>query len=452
MIERQLGWVLLVAALGRIGTTSLSLVSTILLVNGMRPEEYAQYSVAFGFVALLSLLALFGSETTITRDTASAIVSENKLMAKASASANILSSAVFSSLIALIVVFLFPHLHLIPNIPDNIVSICGLWLVAMTMNRLAGEWLRGARHIFAATLFNGLGPFGGMYNSLVMLIALLGLKLTDQMHLKTVLIASTIVYFSSFLIALSIGISSIGLTSTRNGFEHWVKNIRFSFYLYVMQLLQTVSSQQTYILLASWMFDVKTVAFLSVALRLYAMASTVLVTVNQASSELIVRLYTEKNLKGLERLIRLASSATVVAAIGIALAIMGVGPRGFQLIFGPQYSAAYGLSLLFLVSAIINGFGGLADRTMSLLGFVQKAMLVQAYAALATATLTISLGTTLGVYGFVIGCVAAGALQILTANFFAKKYVGVKCYAYVKPREYLSVLENIYNKFKIWNI
>jgi len=287
----QLGRVLLVVGLGRVGTTSLGLVSTVLMVQGLTPSDFAHYSIAFGFVSLLSLLALFGSETTITRDSASAVALGDTQKAKAAASSDIYSTAVFSVVIALIGVFVLPHLPIMPDIPADLIGICGFWVVAVSMNRVAGEWLRGLRRIVAATLFNGLGPFGGLFNSLVIVVLLFVLWATGQMTLRHVLIASSSVYFIAFLIALGIGVSTVGVASARVGFYHWSSNFKASFYNYVMQVLQFASSQQAYVLLAGFMFDAEVVALLAIALRLYAMASTVLVTVTQASSELIVRLH-----------------------------------------------------------------------------------------------------------------------------------------------------------------
>lgn len=445
---RELGGVFLVVGIGRVGTISLGLISTILLVQGLTPTEFAHYSITFGFVALLSLLALFGSETTITRDSASALALGDMQKARAAAGSDIFSTAIFSIATALITVFVVPSLPIMPDIPHDLVGICGFWVVAMSMNRVAGEWLRGSRRVVAATLFNGLGPFGGLFNNLMTLVLLLALWATGQMTLRHVLIASSAVYFTAFAIAVGIGVSAVGLASVRAAFDHWINNFRSSFYIYVMQILQFGSSQQTYILLASFMFDVQVVALLAVALRLYAMASTVLVTVTQASSELIVRLNAEKDHAGLERVVRLASSIAFVMASGIAVALALLRPEGFRYVFGPEYEAAYGVSLIFIVAAIVNGWAGLATRVLTLLGYVEAALATQILTVLAIVALAIPLGLSFGVYGFAAGCVIAGVVQRLVAGTLALRRIGVHCYAYLDPNEYISIAQGVYARAK----
>ncbi|RDE09143.1 lipopolysaccharide biosynthesis protein [Pelagibacterium lacus] len=438
-VGAQFSRVLLVTGLGRIGTTGLGLVSTILLVRGLSPEAFAQYATAFAAISLLSLLSLFGAETTILRDTAAAIARGDDRRARIAATGDIIGVAILSPAIGgLALAIALPLLE-----APAILLPCAIWVIAMSLNRVLGEWLRGLRLVLPATLFNGSGPFGGLFNSAATLGALLILTATGQMTLPNILWASVGITMLSASIALLIGMSVLGLSPGREALAHRRATIRSTMPLYGMQGLHFLTNAQGHILLAGFIFDARAIALLAVALRLHALASTVLVTLTQAGSELIVRLHALSDRKGLERILRLSASCATAAAIAIAAALAVLRPQGFELIFGVEYGPAYGLALLFMLVAILNAVGGLSIRTLTLLGHADSALRVQILGALATLGLALPMGIALGPPGFVAGCALATLIQRLVAVRMVRRHIGITAHAYLAPRDYLGLARGL---------
>jgi len=439
-VGSEFGHALLIVGGGRVVTLGLGAVSIVVLTNALVPADFAAFGVVFSLVTLLILPAQFGFRTSIIRSTAASRVAARPEEGRTALTAALVGTTIFAVIIGLAAGAATWWAGWPVRQDVWIAAAIAAWTVAMSLNILTGEWLRGLGDLRAATLLNGLGQFGGLANAAVSCAAFVALAMTDGLTLDRLFGLLVIVALASFAIGLVVGHRRAGspLLSSQ-GWRAWREMAPGNLRLMLIQMLQYGVSAQANVLIAGALLAPHELALFVVGTRLMSMLSTALVTVNQASAEMIVRLHAENDLAGLERVLRLGATATFVFAVAGTAALAALTPAGFALIFGPAYADAYAVCLVLLVAATLNIAGGIPGRALMLLGH-ERAVL-KAEVALVAMSIAVCVlgGLYFGIMGLAVGSVIATVIMKTALAWLAWRHVGVRTYAYVAPSAYLSL-------------
>ena len=442
--EHELGRALIIVGGGRVGTLLFSLAATMLLTNTLSPEEFAAFGVLFSLVSFLVIITLLGFQTSIIRYAAERRAAHDDEAGRRMGLLALGTSGATALVIGAALIAAGSRVGWPASGETLTLVLTATWLIAMTFNRLIGEWLRGLNDLLGATLFNGMGQFGGLAN-VALITAIAGFwALFGDLTLNVVLASCTSAFVMSSLTGLARARDRLGgrlqpIAASPRSDAVWKTNG----FLLGAELLRFGTGIQASVLIAGALLPAEQVALYFVAVRLFAMVSTALVTVNQASAELIVRLTAEGRRADLERVLRVGASATMLIALSAAAVIALLMPTGFSLAFGEMYRDAYGISLVLVSGAVASAALGSGARALSLLGHEATVLKAQSILAVLNVTAT-TLGTFyFGLLGLTVASVASILLTFFVMAWLTWLRLDVACWAYVNPIAYISLVRDL---------
>lgn len=191
--------------------------------------------------------------------------------------------------------------------------------------------------------------------------------------------------------------------------------------LVVMAALTTLLGQLDILMLGTLSSATQT-AFYSAAARFATLASFGLTAANMIVAPLISELYHTHRLQDLLRMVRYVTRLITVFAILVALVFLFLG-RPLLMIFGANYTAAYGPALILLSGQVVNAVTGPVGYLLVLTGQQYTALGIYALACLLNVVVNLVAIPRFGMYGAALATAISVALANVLMYIAAQKRV-----------------------------
>lgn len=445
----QFGRAVVTVAANRALSLPLAFLTLAIISNTLSTPEFATFGVCFSSVSFLALISTLGFPVSIIRFVGEARIAGDWRNARATIRWALLASLLASIAIVIPGAGIGWSMGWPSENTAILLAAASFWLVALTINRITSETLRALGDIRWASLLNGFGQFGGLANTIILATTVAIVAWCGYLTVATTLLLCALAFATSaFLGLLHIRplvprVSPAVATPVSR-----ITMLRTNLPLLGSQLMQYLSTPEAAVLIAASLLPADDVAHFFVGVRLLAIVSAATVTINQASSELIVRLNAKRDKQGLEYILRSGASACTAVAAVTTLGVSLLTPAGLAAIFGQPFHDAYYITLIILASGIINAWGGSAAHTLLLLGYERTVFITQSAFTLFGIALAILAAKYLGTYAFAL----SGLLVTLATKTgmltLARYHLGIHCGAFLSVRRCMALAQSIIQHIK----
>src|SRR5215216_1809201 len=344
---------------GKIGATTIGLVTNGVLTRLLTKQEFGVYLLAFSIISLGAVIGSLGLPKTVLRFVAESMTLGQPGRARRAIYTALGLGVVGTMGISLAYLFIVGDLvsrHLFHS--SALVAVIGLtagWMAISAMQEIIAETFRGFHDIRMATLFGGLATGGKSAGLImrVMLLACLVLLLATVGHtdLRTVMLASVGAGAASSLLAalfLHNRISSLGTQGMENPISAG-DELRDAFPILIISLT-------SFILLTAadlWILGIfrsdAEVAVYGVAARLVTFIAMPLLLTNLVLPPIIAEMYAQDRTTELEGTLRSFSTLSGIPSLLVLILFMLLGGPILGLVYGSGYQSA--AMVLVLLSA-----------------------------------------------------------------------------------------------------
>ncbi|HKT84808.1 MAG TPA: oligosaccharide flippase family protein [Novosphingobium sp.] len=438
------------AALSRALGFPLTLLISAWLARSLSRPEFAFMGVLTTFSVLFGTLAQMGYQSGVVRQ-----LGEAQSGGSGESQNAIYFAAVLTTLAAGVVLgigFLLFGTGWLPTLrgaTDTLFLLAAALLVARSLNTVTGEAFRGIGMVGTASNFSGMGTQGGIVRCLLMLAALGVVAIGWHVTLEAALAVSIFASVASSLAAAAIirgrldGELSFGriLGSARSRFDS-------NFVRMMSESLQYWTSSSAALLIGGNILAAEKVADVVAALQILNLIASPLTLLLGAAPAVLIKLRQEGRNAELEGLMRGSASAALLMSLGACGVLMVIGPKGFQLIFGPSYSDAYFHYLLLMIGIIFNVLGGMAGKALLMIGDVRDHRRAMGIALAISLPIFYFGALIFGPYGLSAAISVSVIVQNVLLVSAARRKLGLKTYAYLRPAYYIRHATNLPALFK----
>jgi len=397
-------WVLI----GKLLTSCLGFVVTLLLAQLLTPKEVGQYFLLFSLVSIMTTLALFGLPTTVVKLISESLALNLPRNAKYIVKLICYISAINISFTLVIIAIFFTFIteHLAFALEVLVIILAVAWLTLFSFQQILAEIYRGYQKLIHATLFSGL--FTSMATSLTLFIFWL---VNLDTELKDVMLITVVSILISVLVSASI------LWKKLNPIPEQKENITIAsissvaWPIGVTSLLLLLISQADLWLVGIFLSS-EDVAIYGMMSRLIIFSSLPLLVVNSVISPIIPELFSLSKLKILEKTVRLSATVAILPSVLFFIIIISVGEELLSFFWGESYIEGVEVLIILSIGQLVNVMAGSCGLTLMHTGH-QKLMM---YITTITGVLTILLSLKLVHSDGINGVAMASATGLITQN------------------------------------
>jgi O-antigen/teichoic acid export membrane protein len=168
-----------------------------------------------------------------------------------------------------------------------------------------------------------------------------------------------------------------------------------------------------------------------VALQIAALAAFGLQSVNVVIAPRFARLYAEKDMPALQRLVTISARLVLVFNLVVTVLFVWLGAPFLRLFFGTEFVAAYLPMVILLVGQTLNAATGSVGFLLNMTGNERETMRGMGLAAGANLALNLVLIPCLGITGTAIATTVAMILWNILLWIAVKKQLGINSLAFV---------------------
>jgi len=421
-----LGW----STAGRFAALLGGAAANVLIARLLQPSDVGAYFVIVNLVSILALTSMLGLNQAVVRG-----VSEAMTRGRPAAAGAVVRKAVRFTAVASVTLGLGFLLvgHMIGRHVFGSAAIAGatvwiaLFIPVTAFRLLVPEAFRGFNDIKWASIF------GDAATNVTLVLTLAAIAVGGWNTDLTPVLAIT-VGLSAVLVVASgtrlhgkitpLGVDPAGAPSL----------LRIALPLLAANLSWTLMVQIDTILLGIFRSGGE-VAFYVVGSRLASLLLVPLLIGISVLAPLITKLWAERRLPDLERLLRATSAATGLAS-GVGLLVLAlVGPWALTLLFGDYYRRGGTVLLVLAVSCFLTSMGGYTGLALMMAGEQVAAMLITVFVAVVTITGTAVAANAAGALGVAIAMACGVSLQNILTFFVLRARLGIWVYPYVPLRE-----------------
>jgi len=178
------------------------------------------------------------------------------------------------------------------------------------------------------------------------------------------------------------------------------------------------------------LFDEKALAFYGVTLRLKRIVVLELLVLGTVISPVIARLYAQKEIVRLEKVLRLVSTLALIPLTLVTLILFLFGDTIFAWIFGEVYRGAYPILTILLAGLYVSALMGSGQQLMVMTGHERELLPIKVIGGLSAIIIGMLTAPHLGVIGIAAGFSVATAGISTVTTLRAKKLTGISCYVH----------------------
>jgi O-antigen/teichoic acid export membrane protein len=344
---------------GKIGATTIGLITNGLLARMLSPQEFGAYLLAFSIISVGAVIGSLGLPKTVLR-----FVAENMVLKQPGLARRVIYTALGLGVLGALGVGLAYLLIVGDLLGQNLfhspvlVAVTGLtagWMAISVMQEIMAETFRGFHDIRMATLLGGLatgGKSGGLIMRVMLLASLVLLWSTSgPTDLRTVMLASIGSGGASALLALLLlhrRVSSLGTQGAENPISA-KDTLRDAFPMLIISLTSFILLSSADLWILGAFRSEEEVGVYGAASRLVAFIAMPLLITNLVLPPIIAEMYAEGKTAKLERTLRSYSTICGVPALLFLIAFVLLGGPILGLVYGSYYQR--GTMVLVLLSA-----------------------------------------------------------------------------------------------------
>jgi O-antigen/teichoic acid export membrane protein len=417
---------------GRVALAFTGLANNVLLARLLEPEDLGVYFIAFSLVSLGAVAGALGLNQTVIRFVSESMALKRYGRARSAVVSALILGVLGASGVGLLYLLFGGALGMALFDSPSLLAVTGLvagWMVAMSLQNLMAETLRGFHDIRSASVFSG--PLAG-----ASLLASLGVLYWSggRASLGAVLLLGMCSGLISVLFAGWVLRGRVAsLTSKGVGDQ-----VRLAELLVVTWPI-LVSSVTLFVLTQAdvWILGAfrsqEEVALYGAAARLVFLVAMPLLVVNAVVPPLISEMYASQGRESLQRMLRSTATLAGVPAFLLLLGFVIFSGPLLGIFYGEYYRAASLILVLLSFGRLVNVWAGSCGLVLMLTGHQNTMMGI----TLSTGALTI-LGCLWAVRGYgAEGVAAVTTVMLVVQNLLmlvlTKKKVGVWTHATLSP-------------------
>jgi O-antigen/teichoic acid export membrane protein len=363
---------------GKIGATTIGLVTNSVLARLLTTQEFGVYFLAFSIVAVGAVLGSLGLPKTVLR-----FVAENMTLGQPGRAQRAIYTALGLGVLgafgaSLAYFFIVGDLvgrYLFDS--SALVAVIGLtagWMAISAMQEIMAEVFRGFHDIRMATLFGGLATGGrsaGLIMRIMLLACLVLLWLTiEHTDVRTVMLASLGSGAASALLAavfLHKRISSLGTQGTENPISAR-DELRDAFPILIISLTSFILLSAADLWILGIFRSEAEVGLYGAAARLVALIAMPLLLTNLVLPPIIAEMYAQGRTAELEGTLRSFSTLSGVPSLLVLIVFMLLGGPILGLVYGPDYQSAAIVLVLLSVGKLAAVWAGSCGAVLQFTG------------------------------------------------------------------------------------
>jgi O-antigen/teichoic acid export membrane protein len=363
---------------GKIGATTIGLVTNSVLARLLTTQEFGVYFLAFSIVAVGAVLGSLGLPKTVLR-----FVAENMTLGQPGRAQRAIYTALGLGVLgafgaSLAYFFIVGDLvgrYLFDS--SALVAVIGLtagWMAISAMQEIMAEVFRGFHDIRMATLFGGLATGGrsaGLIMRIMLLACLVLLWLTiEHTDVRTVMLASLGSGAASALLAavfLHKRISSLGTQGTENPISAR-DELRDAFPILIISLTSFILLSAADLWILGIFRSEAEVGLYGAAARLVALIAMPLLLTNLVLPPIIAEMYAQGRTAELEGTLRSFSTLSGVPSLLVLIVFMLLGGPILGLVYGPDYQSAAMVLVLLSVGKLAAVWAGSCGAVLQFTG------------------------------------------------------------------------------------
>ncbi len=422
----------------KVGVSFLTIALAAITVRLLPPADVGVFFLSYSIIILLSLFARFGLDRFCVRYIGDELAAHRYHAARELVNVVILVVFGISSVIALLLYFLFDIFvleHLLQRDPEFSINVyLAIWLVITSLQFLFAEIFRAYHNIKYASLFSGGTIFGGFTSSILFGLVLAVGYATDSSYsleeiLQVLFAIMTILLIIEYRI-MRVMVNKycelddtkkklgIGLTQMFcNALPFFISSISFMFLIHADTVILGLYEEES------------EVAIYNAATRIAKLSIMMFMIINEVIMPVIVELNAKSEKEKMEYIFRVASTIAVIFSLLTLLLFIFFGEYLLAKIYGEFYKSGALLLVIMGVGQLITVAAGSSEIALTMMGF-QK---VNMYISLVTSLLAVLAFVLVApVYGSVaVASVVAIALILrgTISTVIVHKLSGVSVYA-----------------------
>ena len=369
---------------GKIGATTITVITNGLLARMLSPREFGAYLLVLSIISVGAVIGSLGLPKTVMR-----FVAENMVLKQPGRAQRVIYTTLGLGVLGALGVSL-AYLLIVGDLVGKylfhsplLVAVTGLmagWMAISVMQEIMAESFRGFHDIRMATLFGGVAT-GGKGSGLIMKVMLLAFLVllwstSGEADLRTVMLMSIGSGSASALLALMLLHRRVSSLDTQ-GAEDPVSAkdaLRDAFPILLISLTSFVLLSAADLWILGAFRSQEEVAVYGAAARLVALIVMPLLITNLVLPPVIAEMYAEGKTAELERTLRAYSTISGVPSLLIIIAFVLLGGPILGLVYGSYYQT--GTTVLVLLSAgkLVSVWSGSCGAVLQFTGH-QKSML-----------------------------------------------------------------------------
>ncbi len=398
---------------GRIVMVFTGLLSSAMLARLLSPQDMGNYFLAFSVVSLGAVVGSVGLPQVAVRFVAESLGTDRTARARYTVAA-VLRLGLLGAIGAGLMYAVFGGaigrgLFGAPAL-GALTGLIAAWIVALTLQNLLAETLRGFHDIRRATVFGGLV-------TAVLLVGCLGLLwwFDGQARLSTVLLLVIACTLSSTLLAgWTLHRKVISLPAARGlAGENRISPgevLRVAWPLLVTNIALFALAQADLWIVGAFRPQ-QEVAIYGAAARVVALVGMPLLAVNAVLPPVIAEMYAQDKKRELERALRgVATLAGIPAFLAVAVFALA-GQQLLGLVYGDYYREGATVLTLLSLGRLANTWAGACGLTLVMSGHQALLMAVTGVCGILTVSLALFAAGPYGTTGVAVAAAGGLALQ-----------------------------------------
>lgn len=331
---------------GKIGATTISVITNGLLARMLSPQEFGAYFLVFSIISVGAVIGSLGLPKTVVR-----FIAENMVLKQPGRARRAIYTVLGLGVLGALGISL-AYLLIVGDLVGRylfhsplLVSVIGLtagWMAISVMQDIMAETFRGFHDIRMAALLGGLAT-GGKSGGLIMRVMLLAYLVllwstSGQTDLRTVMLASIGSGAASALLALLLlhrRVSSLDAQGAENPISA-KDTLRDAFPILIISLTSFILLSSADLWILGAFRSQEEVAVYGAASRLVALIAMPLLITNLVLPPIIAEMYAEGETAKLEHTLRSFSTLCGVPSLLLLIAFVLLGGPILGLVYGDR--------------------------------------------------------------------------------------------------------------------
>ncbi|ODB89570.1 hypothetical protein A3194_10440 [Candidatus Thiodiazotropha endoloripes] len=416
------------------------MINNMVFARILTQEEFGAYFLFSSTIIFLSIVVKVGQKQAIVRLVSEALIYEKtyKIVSVVVSAVLVISLTSF----VLFILFLLGLDEVIANLFNAeefvVLSVWLLvWIWLLALETPVSETFRGLHRIGEATLFDNL------LSHVLLTLVLIVIYFQD---IDLTLKGAVFITIGCIIVPLLIG-GSI-LTSRFKDYEYRSVSVtKELLYISLPLMFVNISNfvlNNSGIWLSSIMLDQKSIAVYGAAWKFVNIIVFPLTIFNLVIQPTIVRLYEDKSIEKLEKILRGLSSILSIPAILVSILLLVYNKDLITIVYGDSYIDSSSVLVILTIGQIINVITGQNIILLGLCGKQVLLMKITIFSVIFSIVISSVLVNYFMVNGIAMGVSGGLILCNLMALYSVYKSIGIKTYASYHPDFIKEAYRKIY--------